>query len=56
MLSGGSSVNYGGWMRGHAADYDSWADLVGDKRWSYDNMLPYFKRTENYHVDGVDKD
>ena len=36
-------------MRGDAKDYDSWASLVNDKRWSYDGLLPYFKRTETHH-------
>ena len=31
-------------MRGSRADYDSWADQVGDQRWSYDGHLPYFKK------------
>lgn len=34
-------------MRGHRADYDDWAELVGDQRWSYEGQLPYFKRAEN---------
>lgn len=36
-------------VRGHRADYDSWANLVGDKHWSYENMLPYFKKSEDYY-------
>ncbi|KAK7424119.1 hypothetical protein QQX98_000729 [Neonectria punicea] len=34
-LGGGSSINSGGWTRGSAADYDEWATLVGDERYSY---------------------
>jgi choline dehydrogenase-like flavoprotein len=49
LLSGSSAVNYGGWTRGSAADYNSWAELVGDERWSYKGMLPYFRRTEHFH-------
>ena len=46
ILSGSSAVNYGLWMRGHSKDYDHWASLVGDKRWSYQGLLPYLKRIE----------
>jgi choline dehydrogenase-like flavoprotein len=49
ILSGSSAVNYGLWMRGHSKDYDRWAELVGDERWSYNGLLPYFKRTESHH-------
>ncbi|EED22468.1 glucose dehydrogenase, putative [Talaromyces stipitatus ATCC 10500] len=48
-LSGSAAVNMGGWVRGDAQEYDQWADLVSDRRWSYSGLLPYFKRTENYH-------
>ena len=34
-LGGSSLINYGGWIRGDATDYDSWANVVGDARWSY---------------------
>ena len=47
-LGGGSILNYGGWSRGDAADYDTWSRLVGDEQWSYDNLLPYFKRSERF--------
>lgn len=30
------------------ADYDDWADAVGDSRWSYDEMLPYFRMNEEW--------
>ena len=49
MLSGGTAVNYSQWTRGHRADYDEWAKLVGDQRWNYENMLPYFKKTETHY-------
>lgn len=38
----------GAWTRGDAKEYDRWADLVSDQRWSYSGLLPYFKRTENH--------
>lgn len=49
MLGGSSACNYGVWTRGDAADYNQWARMVGDMRWSYEGMLPYFKKSENYH-------
>lgn len=47
-LGGGSAINYGGWMRGCKLNYDLWAEVVDDKRWDYEHMLPYFKKTESY--------
>jgi hypothetical protein len=32
LLSGSSAVNYDNWSRCHSADYDAWADLVGNQR------------------------
>ena len=49
ILSGSSAVNYGLWTRGHSVDYDCWAELVGDDRWSYKRLLKYFKRSESHH-------
>lgn len=48
VLGGGSILNFGGWGRGAAADYDQWARTVGDERWSYTGLLPYFKKTERF--------
>lgn len=42
VLGGCSSLNAQMWVRGHALDYDQW-DIPG---WSYDEVLPYFKRSE----------
>jgi choline dehydrogenase len=44
---GGTSVlNYLLYIRGNRGDYDHWAQL-GNAGWSYDEVLPYFKRAEN---------
>lgn len=40
----------GGWFRGDKNDYDSWSRLVGDPKWSYEGMLPYFKKAETHHT------
>jgi choline dehydrogenase-like flavoprotein len=37
-------------VRGDRNDYDEWAKQVGDPKWSYAGMLPYFRKTENHHV------
>ncbi|KID93768.1 glucose dehydrogenase, partial [Metarhizium majus ARSEF 297] len=55
-LGGGSILNFGGWLRADAADYDDWAEMVGDKRWSYDGFKPWFRKTERFHGSGNDAD
>jgi choline dehydrogenase-like flavoprotein len=47
-LSGGTIINTGGWIRGDALDYDEWAREVEDERWSYNGLLPYFRRSEKH--------
>jgi choline dehydrogenase len=46
MLGGSSSMNAMVYMRGNAADYDGWA-TAGAEGWSYRDVLPYFKRSED---------
>ena len=46
VLGGSSSMNAQVYMRGHRLDYDGWAAL-GNEGWSYDDVLPFFKRSEN---------
>lgn len=36
-------------MRAPADDYDFWAKHVGDPRWNYQNLLPYFRRSEHHY-------
>ncbi|MGL5363174.1 MAG: GMC family oxidoreductase [Bosea sp. (in: a-proteobacteria)] len=45
MLGGSSGLNAMIYMRGHASDYDDWAK-AGCTGWGYDDVLPYFKRSE----------
>lgn len=45
-LGGSSSINAMIYIRGHRSDYDHWAAL-GNRGWSFDEVLPYFKRSEN---------
>ncbi|MBV9465981.1 MAG: GMC family oxidoreductase N-terminal domain-containing protein [Solirubrobacterales bacterium] len=46
MLGGCSSINAMIYIRGNRADYDAWA-AAGCDGWSYDDVLPYFKRSED---------
>jgi choline dehydrogenase-like flavoprotein len=45
MLGGSSSMNAMVYIRGARADYDGWA-RDGAKGWAYDDLLPYFRRSE----------
>lgn len=53
VLGGCSSINAMVYMRGQRSDYDHWAKL-GNAGWSWDEVLPYFKRTEDYAHGGDD--
>lgn len=44
-LGGGGAINGLVYNRGQAMDYDSWAQR-GNRGWSYEEVLPYFRRTE----------
>ncbi|KAI9699561.1 MAG: hypothetical protein M1812_008422 [Candelaria pacifica] len=48
-LSGAVTINSGGWIRGDMLDYAQWARQVGDDRWSYKGLLPYFRRSEHHY-------
>ncbi|HEY3912176.1 MAG TPA: GMC family oxidoreductase N-terminal domain-containing protein [Stellaceae bacterium] len=47
VLGGTSSINGMLYVRGNPADYDGWAQM-GCRGWSYADVLPYFKKSENY--------
>ena len=51
ILGGCSSINGMIYMRGQAADYDGWRQM-GCTGWGWDDVLPYFKRHEDY-VEGA---
>ena len=50
---GSSSINGMIYIRGHARDYDQWAQM-GLKGWSFADVLPYFKRSETLETGGDD--
>ncbi|MGE0224643.1 MAG: GMC family oxidoreductase [Acetobacteraceae bacterium] len=46
-LGGSSSINGMLYVRGNPLDYNTWAQF-GNRGWSYDSVLPYFKKSENF--------
>ncbi len=48
VIGGSSSINGMVYVRGHARDYDHWAEQ-GASGWSYADVLPYFQRMESSH-------
>lgn len=46
VLGGSSSTNAMLWYRGNRADYDAW-ERAGAAGWSYDELLPFFRRSES---------
>ena len=53
VIGGSSSINGMVYVRGHARDFDHWAEQ-GATGWGYADVLPYFKRMENWHGDQGD--
>jgi len=53
VVGGSSAINGMIYMRGQARDYDHWRQL-GNEGWSWEDVLPYFKRSEDW-VGGADE-
>ncbi|MEM9793019.1 MAG: GMC family oxidoreductase N-terminal domain-containing protein, partial [Pseudomonadota bacterium] len=51
VIGGSSSINGMVFVRGHAGDFDHWAEAGADG-WSYADVLPYYKRMENWSSGG----
>nr|XP_018903218.1 PREDICTED: glucose dehydrogenase [FAD, quinone]-like [Bemisia tabaci] len=46
VIGGSSRLNFNVYLRGHRKDFDSWSPR-NSSEWSYDDLLPYFKKSEN---------
>ena len=55
VIGGSSSINGMVYVRGHARDFDHWAEQGADG-WSYADVLPYFRRMENWDDGGLGGD
>lgn len=51
VIGGSSSINGMVYVRGHARDFDTWAEMGADG-WAFADVLPYFKRMECWHDGG----
>jgi choline dehydrogenase len=54
LLGGSSAINGNAFVRGQAQDFDTWAQL-GNTGWSYEDVLPFFKRMESWQGEGDDR-
>ncbi|XP_064468423.1 glucose dehydrogenase [FAD, quinone]-like isoform X2 [Ornithodoros turicata] len=50
LLGGSSVINSMLWVRGNKYDFDTWVSC-GAEGWSYDNMLEYYKKIENFTIE-----
>ena len=53
-LGGCSSINGMIYMRGQSRDYEHWAELTGDEGWRWENVLPAFRKHEDFYL-GADE-
>ena len=54
-LGGSSNLNFMAHLRGSPRDYDHWAKVTGDDSWTYEALMPYFRRHETYQGDSPDR-
>ena len=51
-MGGTGSINGMTYNRGGKQDYDAW-EKAGNTGWSWDEVLPYFKKSEDYQAVGI---
>ncbi|XP_034255299.1 glucose dehydrogenase [FAD, quinone]-like [Thrips palmi] len=56
VLGGGSTINGMLYVRGSGEDYDEWARLTGDRGWAFNNVLRYFKKSEDNLDSPINRD
>ncbi|XP_030762840.1 glucose dehydrogenase [FAD, quinone]-like [Sitophilus oryzae] len=56
VIGGGTTINAGVYARGHPEDFDRWSNVYGNPGWSYEEVLPYFKKSENAVFEPRDSD
>ena len=54
VMGGTGAINAMTYTRGNRDDYDEWAEVFGADGWSYRDVLPYFKKSEDYRAEGGD--
>lgn len=54
LVGGSSAINTGVAIRGAPGDYDTWAEMTGDERWSWEHCLPFFRGIEDDKDEGGD--
>ncbi|CAG7820917.1 unnamed protein product [Allacma fusca] len=47
-LGGSSNINHMVYIRGSPEDFNNWANVTQDSSWNYENLLPYFRKSEDY--------
>ncbi|KAL4745615.1 hypothetical protein BDW72DRAFT_211149 [Aspergillus terricola var. indicus] len=48
ILGGGSAINGMAFDRGSPGDYNLWGEIIGDSTWSWEGLLPYFRKSETF--------
>ncbi|KAL1509336.1 hypothetical protein ABEB36_004092 [Hypothenemus hampei] len=54
ILGGGSTINGGYYYRAHETDFDRWVKIYGNEGWSFEEVLPYFKKSEKVNYKPIE--